>query len=190
MRSTLKIRHYITDRYHPLPENYVPEDLVRAPVPFVAPIHDMKRCISMVAYEPLRKLFNACFKEGFDLMGVSAFRSYSRQKEIFDESVKNRGREYTAARIAYPGTSEHQTGLAIDVSCRAVDYDLCEEFASTKEGIWLRNHAHEFGFVFSFTKENECYTGYINEPWHIRYVCEDATYYPYDGLELPKDCNN
>ena len=84
----MKIRHYITDRYHPLPENYVPEDLVRAPVPFVAPIHDMKRCISMVAYEPLRKLFNACFKEGFDLMGVSAFRSYSRQKEIFDESVK------------------------------------------------------------------------------------------------------
>lgn len=183
----MRAKHYITDRYHPLPENFVPADLVRAPVPFAAPLNDMKRYISMAAYEPLRRLFNACFRERLSLMGISAYRSYARQKEIYEESVKTRGKEYTAARIAYPGTSEHQTGLAIDVSCPAVDYDLCEEFETTKEGIWLKKHAHEFGFVFSFTKENEKYTGYINEPWHIRYVCKDAIYYPYSFDEVPDD---
>ena len=172
-------KHYLTDRYHPLPENYVPEDLVRAPVPFLAPIHDLKRCISMVAYDPLRKLFNACFKEGLNLMGISAFRPYERQKEIYENSVRERGREYTAKCIAYPGTSEHQTGLAIDVSCPAVNYELCEEFAYTPEGIWLKTHAEAFGFVFSFTRENEELTGYIYEPWHIRYQCRDAVFYPF-----------
>ena len=90
----MKTKHYITDRYHPLPPDYIPEDLVRAPVPFIAPVYDMKRCISLVAYEPLRKMFKACFKEGLNLMGISAFRSYDRQKELYENSVREHGREY------------------------------------------------------------------------------------------------
>lgn len=173
----MKTKHYITDRYHPLPPDYIPEDLVRAPVPFIAPVYDMKRCISLVAYEPLRKMFKACFKEGLNLMGISAFRSYDRQKELYENSIREHGREYAYSHVAMPGTSEHQTGLAIDVSCPGVDYDLCEEFEKTPEGIWLRKNASAFGFTFSFTKENSSFTGYVNEPWHIRYICKDAAYY-------------
>lgn len=171
------VKHYITDRYHPLPEWYEPADLVRAPVPFDAPFNDKKCYISVVVYDPIRKLFNACSKEGLNLMGISAYRSYERQKEIYENSVRERGKKYTSKRIAYPGTSEHQTGLAIDVSCAAVEYDLVEAFEYTDEGIWLKKHAHEYGFVFSFTRENEEYTGYINEPWHIRYECEGAQFF-------------
>lgn len=174
----MKTIHYITDRYHPLPDNYIPCDLVRAPVPFAAPFNDSRRYISAVMYEPLQRLFYACLSNGLNLMGISAFRSYARQKEIYDNSIKLHGHEYTSSHIAYPGTSEHQTGLAIDVSCPAVEYELCEEFERTPEGIWLKKHAGEFGFVFSFTAENQCYTGYVNEPWHIRYECKDAIYYP------------
>lgn len=171
------IEHYLVDRYHPLPPSYIPEDLVRAPVPFLAPLYDMKRCISMVAYDPLRKMFKACFKDGLNLMGISAFRSYERQKQIYDMSVLERGKEYTATHIAYPGTSEHQTGLAIDVSSPEIDYELTEDFELTREGIWLKEHAKEFGFVFSFTKENSQYTGYVAEPWHIRFDCKNAKFY-------------
>lgn len=171
--------HYLTDRYHPLPNTYIPPDLVRAPVPFMAPVYDLKRCISMAAYDPLKNLFSACLSDGLNLMGISAFRPYERQKEIYDNSVITRGKESTSSHIAVPGTSEHQTGLAIDVSCPDVDYDLCEEFEFTNEGIWLKKHAHEFGFVFSFTRENSVYTGYVNEPWHIRYACKNAKYFVY-----------
>ncbi len=180
------VKHYLTDRYHPLPDNYIPQDLVRAPVPFLAPLNDLKRYICAIAYDPLRKLFNACFRDGLNLMGISAFRSYERQKEIYDNSIRNRGKEYTAKCIAYPGTSEHQTGLAIDVSCPSVDYELCEEFEYTPEGIWLKKHAEAFGFVFSFTRENEELTGFVNEPWHIRYHCHDATFYPFQSSATDK----
>ena len=169
--------HYITDRYHPLPPSYIPGDLIRSSVPFIAPISDMKRCVSKVMYEPLQQLFRACLKDGLFLMGVSAFRSYERQKEIYDDSMIRRGKTHTNSHIAFPGTSEHQTGLAIDVSCAALDYELCEEFEYTPEGIWLKKNVGKFGFVFSFTKENSQYTGYVDEPWHIRYVCKDAKYF-------------
>lgn len=172
-----KCAHYITDRYHPLPEDYVPEDLVRAAVPVLAGMQDKKRYISEVMQIPLVRLFQGCMEDGLCLMGISGFRSYERQKEIYEERLRTKGREYTMSHIAMPGTSEHQTGLAIDVSCRAVDYELCEEFEYTPEGIWLKKHAWEYGFVFSFTRENQKYTGYVNEPWHIRYVYDDTDYF-------------
>lgn len=175
--------HYITDRYHPLPPDYIPGDLIRSSVPFIAPISDMKRCVSKVMYEPLQQLFRACLKDGLFLMGVSAFRSYERQKEIYDDSMVKRGKAHTNSHIAFPGTSEHQTGLAIDVSCAALDYELCGEFEYTPEGIWLKKNAGKFGFVFSFTKENSQYTGYVDEPWHIRYVCKDAKYFSDEFLQ-------
>lgn len=98
--------HYITDRYHPLPPAYIPGDLIRSSVPFIAPISDMKRCVSTVMYEPLLQLFRACLKDGLFLMGVSAFRSYERQKEIYDNSMMKRGKTYTNSHIAFPGTSD------------------------------------------------------------------------------------
>ena len=171
-------QYYITDRYNPLPENYIPPCLVRAPVPFFAPYNSSKRYIALPMYEPLRKLFYSCYKEGLHLMGISAFRSYKQQKEIYENSIVKRGREYTNTHIAYPGTSEHQTGFAIDVSSPMLNYELEEEFENTSEGIWLKNNAHKYGFTFSFTKENQEYTGYVNEPWHIRYDYKNATFYP------------
>ena len=111
-------------------------------------------------------------------MGISAFRSYPRQKELYENSIVKHGKEYTNTHIAYPGTSEHQTGFAIDVSCPALNYELEEEFENTPEGIWLKENAGKFGFTFSFTKESQEYTGYVNEPWHIKYEYKNATFYP------------
>ncbi|MBQ3545820.1 MAG: M15 family metallopeptidase [Lachnospiraceae bacterium] len=175
---TFTTQYYITDRYHPLPEYYIPPNLVRAPVPFLASYSSSKRYIALPMYEPLRKLFYACYKDRLHLMGISAFRSYPRQKELYENSIVKHGKEYTNTHIAYPGTSEHQTGFAIDVSCPALNYELEEEFENTPEGIWLKENAGKFGFTFSFTKESQEYTGYVNEPWHIKYEYKNATFYP------------
>lgn len=121
-------------------------------------------------------------------MGISAFRSYKRQKEIYEKSLSSKGKSYTDSHIAYPGTSEHQTGFAIDVSCPSIDYELNEDFELTDEGIWLKKHAIDFGFVFSFTRENEKYTGYVNEPWHICYKYKNAIYYPNYLIYEKKRC--
>ena len=79
--------------------------------------------------------------------------------------------------VAKPGTSEHQTGLALDVSSPEVDYELEEIFAETPEGKWLAVYAPMFGFILRYPKGKENITGYAYEPWHIRYVGKSLSLY-------------
>lgn len=69
--------------------------------------------------------------------------------------------------IAPPGASEHQTGLALDVSCQAVDYQLDERFGETREGRWLKRCAPLYGFILRYPKGKEHITGYGWEPAHM-----------------------
>lgn len=174
-----KSSYYIVNRTHPLPPDYIPVDLVVAPIPFIASMDDPKRLICSIMYFPLHALYLDAKNEGLDLYGISAYRSYERQLEIYNESVRKRGRTYTNRYIAKPGTSEHQTGLAIDLSCPSNDFELNENFAISEEGIWLAENAYRYGFEFSYPKEYVMETGYNYEPWHIRYTCKFADYYVY-----------
>ena len=72
--------------------------------------------------------------------------------------------------VAPPGCSEHQTGLALDISCPDENYELEESFAKTKEGCWLARHCALFGFILRYPKNKEEITGFPFEPWHIRYT--------------------
>jgi D-alanyl-D-alanine carboxypeptidase len=101
---------------------------------------------------------------------VSGYRSYVTQKAIFNNNVRTQG--YTQARrySAFPGTSEHQTGLSIDVSSASAGYALEEKFGATAEGKWLQAHCAESGFIIRYPKGKEGITGYAYEPWHIRFV--------------------
>lgn len=93
-------------------------------------------------------------------MAVSGYRSFQRQKELF-----------TGSRfVAAPGASEHQSGLALDVSCPSLHMELCEKFASTGEGRWLKRNASLYGFILRYPENKEEITGMPYEPWHIRYV--------------------
>ena len=83
-------------------------------------------------------------------------------------------REAEANRVsAVPGTSEHQTGLTIDVSSPSAGNALEEAFGHTEEGQWLAQRAPEFGFIIRYPEGAEDITGYVYEPWHIRYVGKD-----------------
>ncbi|GIO29350.1 MULTISPECIES: M15 family metallopeptidase [Paenibacillus] len=164
----------LVNKQHKLPENYAPDDLVYPNVRFTFKEKIEKRMMRKEAAQALEKLFKAADKDGLPLAGVSAYRSHKRQKAIFEAYVQKDGEEKARTYSAYPGTSEHETGLAIDVtksdgSCAATG---C--FAGTPEAKWLAEHAHEFGFIIRYPKGKENITGYSYEPWHLRYVGQPA----------------
>lgn len=165
----------LINRQHPLPEGYIPEHLVDIGIPFDALPGDSKRLLEMKTARAALRLISASQRDGLSLYGVSGYRSYSRQKQLCT------GSPYVAA----PGTSEHQSGLALDLSCPAVRMELVEEFAHTPEGIWLACNASLFGFILRYPKSKEDITGVPYEPWHIRYVTKPlATYLTLTGLTL------
>lgn len=129
----------------------------------------------------LEDLFRALKEEeGLTLYAVSGYRSYTLQYEIYGGHLA-RGREINETNLysAAPGKSEHQTGLAMDVSCKSLGYRLVESFANTPEGTWLRENCWRFGFILRYQKGKEHITGYAYEPWHLRYVGVPLAYYLY-----------
>ena len=112
-----------------------------------------------------KRAFDRCRMEGLSLYGISGYRSYERQSSLYLKKG-NPADLY----LAPPGCSEHQTGLALDVSCPAADFELEEKFSSTPEGIFLEKHAPFYGFILRYPKGKEKVTGYAWEPWHLRYV--------------------
>ncbi|WP_180955405.1 SH3 domain-containing protein [Peribacillus deserti] len=160
----------LVNKQNKLPDGYTPPDLVNAPIPFIFSEQSDKRKMRKEAAAAIGQLFGAAKQQGISLLGVSAYRSYDRQVELFTYYVNRDGFEKARTYSALPGTSEHQTGLAIDVTggngqCAAQD---C--FADTKEAVWLKNHAAEYGFIIRYPEGKESITGYKYEPWHVRYV--------------------
>ncbi len=118
----------------------------------------------------LERLFFRADEEGQYLVAISGYRSYERQKEIYKKSIQKNGIEHAEQYSAKPGHSEHQTGLAMDISSETVRYELDEIFSKTKEYQWLVRNCWKEGFIIRYPKGKEKITGYAFEPWHIRYV--------------------
>lgn len=169
----------LVNRKYLLPSTYIPKNLVVPNVDFNFSYVNDKRKMRKIAANALEKLFAAAKKDGVELYGISGYRSYARQKEIYDRNVAIRGKAATDAVSAMPGSSEHQTGLTIDVSAKSVGYRLDQSFGDTKEGKWLAKHCHEYGFIIRYPYEKEKITGYSYEPWHIRYVGTSIAGYLY-----------
>ncbi|MEC0236975.1 M15 family metallopeptidase [Paenibacillus kribbensis] len=163
----------VVNKQRSLPEGYAPDDLVEPQVPFSFDGPHEKRHMRKEAAEALEKLFDGAKKDGIELRAVSGYRSYKRQVSIFNNNVKTKGEAYASQVSAVPGTSEHQTGLAIDVSSPSVGNVLEQSFGASKEGEWLEKHAPEYGFIIRYMKGKQDITGYVYEPWHIRYVGKD-----------------
>ncbi len=121
----------------------------------------------------LENLFEDALKEGIEFVAVSGYRSYYIQKTIYNRKVKELGEKSASLSSAPPGKSEHQLGMAVDVSCEAIDCRLTAQFADTKEGQWLYEHCSEYGFIIRYKTEWTDVTGYKGEPWHLRYVGQE-----------------
>lgn len=160
----------LVNKEYALPEDYNPTDLVYPDVRFTFKEKIEKRQMRSEAAAALEKMFAGAEQDGIYLAGVSAYRSHSTQTSLFNRYVKKDGLDKAKTYSAVPGHSEHETGLAIDVSgsdgkCAAED---C--FGGTEEAKWLAEHAPEYGFIIRYPEGKEEITGYKYEPWHLRYV--------------------
>ncbi|MFS0645420.1 D-alanyl-D-alanine carboxypeptidase family protein [Siminovitchia sp. 179-K 8D1 HS] len=122
-----------------------------------------------------RKAFNQMAKDakksGFRLTAFSTYRSYSYQKNLFDRYARKHGVEAANRYSAKAGQSEHQTGLAFDVGEVGKEHLWAEEgFEHTNASKWIAKNAHKYGFIVRYPKGKEHITGYIYEPWHLRYL--------------------
>ena len=135
----------------------------------------------------LTKMFNDAKQNGINLTLVSGYRPYSYQKSLYKNNLSLRGKAYVDKFIAKPGQSEHQTGLAVDISSKQQGYKLVNSFGETKEGKWLAQNAHKYGFILRYTKDRVKDTGYAYEPWHFRYVGQEVATYIYENNLIFED---
>lgn len=126
------------------------------------------------AAQAIEALFSAAKEEaGLQLYGISGYRSYATQKSIYERRIDESG-DSAKNWVAPPGHSEHQTGLAMDITGETnLAQGLANDFGESPEGLWVAQNAHHFGFIIRYKKGWERITGYGYEPWHIRYVGEE-----------------
>ena len=169
-----------------LPNDYVPDDLEKlTDVPTVLENPEVNQLRS-AAYEGLKELFKAATEEeGYELYARSGYRSYNTQTSLYSSYVESYGQTAADKYSAKPGQSEHQTGLSIDITCEALNFRLDDTFVDTDEGKWVAENAHRFGYIIRYPKGKEDITGYLYEPWHIRYLGKELAKEVYDsGLTL------
>lgn len=160
----------LVNKDYGLPSDYVPNDLEIPDIAFSFSGYHEKKLMREEASKALEAMFQDAEEAGLSLLGVSGYRSFERQQAIYDRNVERDGRRQADLYSARPGFSEHQTGLAMDISTPSIHNRLDETFAATPEGKWLADHASEYGFIIRYPKDKSEITGYAYEPWHVRYV--------------------
>ena len=171
---------------HPLDETFKPSKLAEVNNGYIAD----KR----IADATKKMIADARSKDNVRIIALSAYRDYDYQMELFENKVirlqqekgysVDKAREEAKTVVAYPGTSEHQLGLALDlVDARHVKLDESQE--NTAAYKWLYEHCHEYGFIVRYPNGKTDITGIIYEPWHFRYVgVEAATFIMENNLTL------
>jgi D-alanyl-D-alanine carboxypeptidase len=153
----------LVDKQHPLPDGYVPPDLV--PLKDYAlrttwPDLMLRRSIMPAVLA----MVHAARADGVTITFSSTYRSYTYQEGLFQREVKMYGREMAERESAHAGFSQHQLGTAIDFGT------ISDGYEKTREGRWVSAHAWEFGFTLSYPQDYEQITGYRYESWHYRYI--------------------
>lgn len=154
---------------NPLPTGYVPE---------VVKVNQAGHEVDVRAADAIKKMIKDGNATGLELMICSAYRSTERQTKLFNDMkadyiskgmTEQEAYDKTKTIRAVPGTSEHETGLAMDIV--SVKYQTLDaNFDKTPEFKWLSDNAAEYGFILRYPREKGAITGIIYEPWHYRYV--------------------
>jgi len=148
------------NKYNALPANYEPSDLVSLS-------YNSNYKMRKLAAEKFEELISAAKLDGVNIVPYSAYRSYNTQSSLYN-TYKNRDGQVAADTYsARPGHSEHQTGLAVDV--RNVLYTST---ITDSDYAWLKANSYKYGFIVRYPKDSISITGYIEEPWHLRYIGE------------------
>lgn len=163
----------LVNPWTPLPEDFVPGELV--------PVQN-DQAVDARAYPDLQDMLGDMSQAGLSPLICSSYRSQERQQELYDnkvqrvmaEGVSREAAQAEAARwVARPGTSEHQTGLAVDIVSLS-NQMLDETQESTPEFQWLAENAWKYGFILRYPSDKSEKTGIAYEPWHFRFVGKEA----------------
>ncbi|MDD3340951.1 MAG: M15 family metallopeptidase [Bacilli bacterium] len=163
----------LVNKNNRLDKSYVPYDLSNIDTKYA----NENKMVRKEAKEAFEALSEEAAKEGYRVIAVSTYRSYDYQENLYNYYVETKGLAYADACSARKGHSEHQTGLSIDVEGSTGTYD---EFGETKDFIWMKDHAHLYGFILRYPEDKTYITGFKYEPWHYRYVGKKAAKEIYD----------
>jgi LAS superfamily LD-carboxypeptidase LdcB len=161
------------DRWHSLPFDYEPTDLVDVPDEYIIPakVGNPNMKLRQEALNQFILFIEAARQEGFDLRMVSCYRSARYQVGPYTRTISAAGPKQKAS--AKPTYSEHQLGTTADLSCPeigwAIGSHISERFYNLPVHKWIRENAHQFGLYISYSRNNYEETGYMWEPWHLRY---------------------
>lgn len=163
----------LVNPWTPLPEDFVPGELV--------PVQN-DQAVDARAYPDLQDMLQDMSQAGLSPLICSSYRSQERQQELYDNKVQRvmdegvswrRRRRRPRAGSPGPGTSEHQTGLAVDIVSLS-NQMLDETQESTPEFQWLAENAWKYGFILRYPNDKSEKTGIAYEPWHFRFVGKEA----------------
>ncbi len=160
----------LVNKDHALPIDYVPAPLVMPELAVRSNSTSDEKHVRQTIVEPLTKMYEAAEAQGHSLMIGSAYRSAATQATLFNSYVASAGYAEANMYSAHAGHSEHQTGLAVDISTTSQQCYLSACFIGTADGQWLAENAYKYGFTLRYPDGKEAITGYNFEPWHYRYV--------------------
>jgi D-alanyl-D-alanine carboxypeptidase len=172
----------LVNRKHTLGEDFVPGDLVFAKEYGISVAESTIRLQKCACIALVTLMQYAMTQSAGDIVLFSGYRSYEEQKKLHLNKIRRLcqngysmpyARQKACTVVAPPGASEHQLGLAADVTVSeylSKKDPLIESFAETVQGKWLAGHAHAFGFILRYPEDKEESTGVCYEPWHLRYV--------------------
>ncbi|MDD3392823.1 MAG: M15 family metallopeptidase [Bacilli bacterium] len=164
--DTSKKYQILVNKFYYLSSDYVPDNLVTIDTKY-----GYNYQLEEETYEHFVAMWESASEEGLSLFAASPYRSYETQSNLYTYYVNKDGKANADRYSARPGSSEHQTGLAIDIIKRNGTFD---EFEYTMEYNWLLENAYKFGFILRYPEGKEDITGYMFESWHYRYVGVDV----------------
>ncbi len=174
----------LVNKEYPISSKYIPY-MVEPEVEIYHKGINERRYLQPIAATALEEMFAAAENDGLHMVLRCGFRSYKLQKSIYLWNLKTFGYYEVTRYHALAGTSEHQTGLAVDLCCEATDYENNFDFLNTQEYAWLLENAHLYGWILRYPEDKTEITGYNFEPWHFRYVgIELATYLKENDIVL------
>ena len=176
----------LVNKDNPLPRAHIPNNLVESQSKYKDGI-----LIDKNVKEAFIKLKNEAKKHNYFIDIESGYRPYDYQEKLYNKLVEEKGFAYAITRIAEPGKSEHQTGLAIDFCIYRDDKCYIEhDIKDLEETKWIHKNAHNYGFILRYPEGKEDVTKYSYEPWHLRYVNEISSEIYHKKITLEEYYNN
>ena len=177
--DTSKDTSMLVNKYYLLGSDYEPNDLVTISQTYSWGDQGSQKT-RKVTYDAFLEMWNSAKEEqGYYLMVSSSYRSYNEQEIVYNNYKDKKGQKYADGIAARPGSSEHQTGLTLDIFSKSNSNK--NTFKDTETAKWLADNCYRFGFILRYPEDLVKVTGYNYESWHFRYVGKEIAKYIHEN---------